>query len=68
MAVDLYKNKLGYDFLALSEHNVFAGPAEHWKPVLEKEGKWPPDVTKPYFDVYMNSPFGKAAKTRVHLV
>ena len=65
MAVDLYKNKLGYDFLALSEHNVFAGPAEHWKPVLEKEGKWPPDVTKPYFDVYMNSPFGKAAKTRV---
>lgn len=64
-AVDLYKNKLGYDFLALSEHNVFADEAEHWRPVLEKEGKWPPDVTQPYFDVYMNSAFGSSARTRV---
>jgi histidinol phosphatase-like PHP family hydrolase len=63
-AVDLYKNTLGYDFLALSEHNIFADSDNHWKPVLEKEGKWPPDVTKPYFDVYMNSKFGKDAQTR----
>jgi histidinol phosphatase-like PHP family hydrolase len=63
-AVDLYKNTLGYDFLALSEHNVFADRADHWKPVLEKEGKWPPDVTQPYFKHYMDSAFGKDAQTR----
>ena len=63
-AVDLYKNRLGYDFLALSEHNVFADDAGHWKPVLEKEGKWPPDVTKPYFDAYRASASGKEAPTR----
>lgn len=63
-AVDLYKNRLGYDFLALSDHNVFADQTDHWKPVLEKEVKWPPDVTKPYFDVYMKSSFGKGAQTR----
>ena len=63
-AVDLYKNALGYDFLALSEHNIFADKDDHWKPVLEKEGKWPPDVTQPYFDTYMKSPFGKDAQTR----
>jgi histidinol phosphatase-like PHP family hydrolase len=63
-AVDIYKNRLGYDFLALSEHNIFAGSGDHWKPVLEKEGKWPPDVTKPYFDTYMASAFGKEAQTR----
>jgi hypothetical protein len=62
-AVDLYKNKLGYDFLALSEHNTFADRTDQWKPVLEKEGKWPPDVTKPYFDVYERSAFGKDAQT-----
>jgi len=63
-AVDLYKNTLGYDFLALSEHNIFADKADCWKPVLEKESKWPPDVTKPYFDLYMQSAFGKEAQTR----
>jgi len=63
-AVDLYKNRLGYDFLALSEHNTFADRADHWKPVLEKEAKWPPDVTRPYYDVYLRSPFGKDAQSR----
>jgi hypothetical protein len=63
-AVDIYKNRLGYDFLALSEHNVFSDSANHWTPVLEKEGKWPPDVTNPFFDVYMKSTFGKDAQTR----
>jgi len=63
-AVDIYKNTLGYDFLALSEHNTFADRQDLWRPVLEKEGKWPPDVTQPYFDAYMKSSFGKAAETR----
>lgn len=63
-AVDLYKNTLGYDFLALSDHNVFADRTDCWRPVLEKEGKWPPDVTRPYFDVYMKSAFGRSAQTR----
>ena len=63
-AVDQYKNQLGYDFLALTDHNIFADDTACWKPVLAQEGKWPPDVTKPYFDAYMNSAFGKQAKTR----
>ncbi len=50
-AVGLYK-ELGYDFIALTEHNVFADNPACWRPVLEKEAKWPPDVTRPLFDAY----------------
>ncbi len=61
-AVDSYK-KLGYDFLGVSDHNVFADDPAHWRPVLEKEGKWPPDVTRPLFDAYRKA-FGGEAETR----
>ena len=63
-AVDLYKNTLGYDFLAMSEHNVFADNADSWKPVAEKQTKWPPEVIKTIFDRYMQSAAGKEAQTR----
>ena len=61
-AIDIYK-KLGYDFLGLSDHNVFADDRNHWKTVEEKEGKWPPAVTKPLFDDYVQA-FGKDVETR----
>jgi hypothetical protein len=61
-AVDIYK-KLGYDFLGMSDHNVFADDLNHWKTVEEKEGKWPPAVTHPLFDAYVQA-FGKEVETR----
>ena len=61
-AIDIYK-KLGYDFLAMSDHNLFATDAQQWKPVEAKEGKWPPAVSRPIFDAYMQS-FGKEADVR----
>lgn len=65
-AVDIYKNKLGYDFLALSDHNIFADDKQRWRTVLEKEGRWPPDVTKPFYDHFMASRFGKDAPVRTN--
>ena len=61
-AVDIYK-KLGYDFLGMSDHNVFADDLNHWKTVEEKEGGWPPAVTKPLFNAYAQT-FGKEVETR----
>lgn len=61
-AIDIYK-KLGYDFLGVSDHNVFADDPSHWKTVEAREGKWPPDVTTPLFDAYMQA-FGSEVETR----
>jgi len=61
-AVDSYK-RLGYDFLGVSDHNVFADDPVHWLPVLEKEGKWPPEVTSPLLEAYRKA-FGSEAETR----
>lgn len=61
-AISLYK-ELGYDFIALTDHNVFADETAHWRPVLEKEGKWPPDVTLPYHEAYLQA-YGGEAETR----
>jgi histidinol phosphatase-like PHP family hydrolase len=61
-AVSIYKG-LGYDFIALTEHNVFADDPAHWRPVLEKEGKWPPEVTRPYHEAYLQA-YGGEAETR----
>ena len=61
-AIDLYK-KHGYDFLGVSDHNLFQSDTNQWKEVAEKEGKWPPVVTKPLFDAYMKD-FGKEADIR----
>lgn len=61
-AVDIYK-RLGYDFLGVSDHNLFADDKSHWRSVEEKEGKWPPAVTRPLFDAYLKD-FGAEAETR----
>ena len=61
-AVDCYK-KLGYDFIGLSDHNVFAADAACWKPVEDKEKGWPPQVTPPLFDAYKQA-FGREVETR----
>ncbi len=62
-AIDIYKS-LGYDFVGLSDHNVFADDASQWRPVEEKEGKWPPVVTRPIFDAYVKA-FGSGVEARL---
>lgn len=61
-AIDIYK-KLGYDFIALSEHNLFADDPNAWRTVEEKEGGWPPAVSRPIFDAYVKD-FGNEVETR----
>ena len=64
IAVDTYRNKLGYHFLALSDHNRLSMDEGMWKLVVEKDGKWPPDVSQEYLDHYLKSSFGQQAQTR----
>ncbi len=61
-AVGMYK-KGGYDFVALSDHNVFAVDQARWMPVVEQSKSWPPKVSKTIFDAYMRD-FGKEAEAR----
>ncbi|MBO7147944.1 MAG: hypothetical protein J6W81_09390 [Lentisphaeria bacterium] len=47
VAVQTYKD-LKYDFMCITEHNVFPNE-EYWFPVAKEEGKWPPNLsTKAY--------------------
>ena len=49
IAVAWYKDR-GYDFLALSDHNILS-VGEKWIKVLEKDpGGWPPAMTKSKLD------------------
>lgn len=64
IAVDIYKNQLGYDFLALSDHNVFADQHDVWRKVVEVSKGWPPAVSKDQLDIYLKSAYGKQAQTR----
>ncbi len=61
-AIEIYKN-LGYDFISLSEHNIFADNPQAWKTVEEQEDGWPPAVTRPFFDVY-KADYGAEVETR----
>ncbi len=61
-AIDIYK-KLGYEFLGVSDHNLFAEDAQKWKPVEAAEGNWPPAVARPIFDAYKQA-FGSEVETR----
>ncbi|MEI6071931.1 MAG: hypothetical protein WCS31_09065 [Verrucomicrobiae bacterium] len=56
-AVEAYKQR-GYQFLCITDHNLFAENKEIWREVAEKEGSWPPTVTQAIFDNYVQT-FGK---------
>ena len=43
VAVKSYRD-LGFDFVCISEHNVFPDE-ELWLPVAREEGKWPPNLS-----------------------
>lgn len=61
-AVDIYKN-LGYNFIALSEHNTFADNPNRWRTVETVDKGWPPPVLQPIFDAYLRD-YAKEAETR----
>ncbi|HON48916.1 MAG TPA: hypothetical protein PLZ60_14315 [Kiritimatiellia bacterium] len=61
-AVSIYKNK-GYDFIGLSDHNLFADKTDNWRTVENKPKGWPPQVGREYFEAYMKE-FGSEAETR----
>lgn len=56
-AIAAYEQR-GYDFLCLSDHNRFAVNTAEWREVAEKEGGWPPEVSREIFDAYVQD-FGK---------
>ncbi len=49
----LLHREQGYHFLSLTEHNLFADKADHWRVVEPEEGSWPPRIAPPMLDVYM---------------
>ena len=61
-AFSIYK-QLGYDFIGLSDHNVFADQADCWRTVEDHPKGWPPQVGRPLFDAYSKA-FGSEAETR----
>lgn len=61
-AIDIYK-RLGYDFLSVSDHNVFAEDRNVWRPVEDKEKGWPPVVSRTLYDAYVKE-FGNEVETR----
>ena len=61
-AIDSYK-RIGYDFIGVSDHNVFADDPACWKTVEARESGWPPSVTRPVFDAYAQA-FGHEVETR----
>lgn len=56
-AVQAYK-KLGYDFLALTDHNRLDDNKGEWREVVAKSDSWPPKVTRENYDWYLRE-FGE---------
>jgi len=61
-AISMYKER-GYDFIGLSDHNIFASDPNHYVLVEEKESGWPPTVSRRIFDAYV-AEYGDAVETR----
>ena len=61
-AIDIYK-KLGYEFLALSDHNVFADNQERWKPVEAREPNLSLIISQEIMNTYSGA-FGNEVETR----
>lgn len=61
-AVDAYK-KLGYDFIALTDHNIFASDPNQWRTVEKEDKGWPPSISQSIFDAYVQD-YGKEVETR----
>jgi len=57
-AIAAYRQR-GFQFLSLTDHNIFAASTNIWRKVEQKEGSWPPKITQTIFDKYLKT-FGKA--------
>lgn len=49
MAVHTYR-EMGYDFVCISDHNVFQDDPDVWLPVMPDEGKWPSSLSVAEYD------------------
>lgn len=47
--------QLGYDFLAITDHNRTAMDPDRWQDVADEEGPWPPKVSRPLLESYRRS-------------
>jgi hypothetical protein len=50
-AIAIYRD-LGYDFLSLTDHNVFADQPDRWRSIHPNEGPWPGHASQAMFDDY----------------
>lgn len=42
----------GYEFLSLTDHNLFASDTNQWREVRQDEGGWPPKISGASYDRY----------------
>ena len=49
MVLNTYKN-FGYNFVCLSDHNVFQDDPQVWLPVMPEEGPWPSNLSKAEYE------------------
>ncbi len=49
VVIQTYRD-LGYDFVCLSDHNVFQDDPQVWLPVVPEEGGWPPAFSGAEYD------------------
>ena len=65
ITIDWYKNN-GYDFLALSDHNILS-ISEKWIKVFDKDpGGWPPSMTKAKLNDVQNKFGSEWVNTRIN--
>ena len=65
ITIDWYKNN-GYDFLALSDHNILS-ISEKWIKVYDKDpGGWPPSMTKAKLNDVQNKFGSEWVNTRIN--
>ncbi len=57
-----YKS-LGFDFLAITDHNRIGSDTNCWRTVKPNDGPWPPAVSQPVFDHYAKAyPWARTRK------
>lgn len=52
--VSAYRS-LGYDFVAITDHNRIGTDSDCWRDVEPEDGPWPPAVSRPVFEHYVRT-------------
>ncbi len=51
VAIKVYQDS-GYDFIALTDHNVFQEDSQAWRELMPVEGNWPPSLSPEALQLY----------------